>query len=83
MKIDINYSEENDNHAGVYECKITGIIFLFTDESDSGSALVLSVPKVYNGIYYKGNIRMNLSSCTNKEYWTKLNADSVTFNLKD
>ena len=80
MKIDINYSEEKENHVGIYKSKVTGNIYLFPD---SGSMVRCMLIQTGGNMLKLGSIQEANTLCTNKEYWTKLNADSVTFNLKD
>ena len=81
MKIDINYSEEKEvSHIGIYESVITGNIYLFPDDGSKVRCILIKGDCITRktGTFHEAN-----TPCTNKEYWTKLNADSVTFNLKD
>ena len=86
MKIDINYSEEKESHVGIYsltsnmlESDSSLLHVLFTDENDSRVGMVINT---HNTKWNIGEVSLDFISC-NSSYWTKLNADSVTFNLKD
>ena len=81
MKIDINYSEEKEvSHIGVYACIQNGDIYLFPDHTSKTYGMLIQTSGKSRKI---GLIQQSFTPCTNKEYWIKLNADSVTFNLKD
>ena len=86
MKIDINYSEEEVSHAGIYSLNISnlnspsGILHvLFADESNSKAGIVV---KQQDTKWNVGEVGLDFISC-NASCWTKLDADSVIFNLKD
>ena len=86
MKIDINYSEEKESHVGIYsltskmlESDSSLLHVLFPDENDSRAGMVVNTQ---NTKWNVGEVSLDFISC-NSSYWTKLNADSITFNLKD
>lgn len=86
MKIDINYSEEKESHVGIYsltskmlESDSSLLHVLFPDENDSMDGMVVNTQ---NTKWSVGEVSLDFISC-NSSYWTKLNADSITFNLKD
>ena len=86
MKIDINYSEEKESHVGIYSLNTVGLNspsailhILFADESNSKAGIVV---KEQDTKWNVGEVSFDFISC-NSSCWTKLNADSVTFNLKD
>ena len=86
MKIDINYSEEKESHVGIYsltseilESDSSLLHVLFSDENDSRAGMVVNT---HNTKWNIGEVSLDFISC-NSACWTKLNADSVTFNLKD
>lgn len=86
MKIDINYSEEKESHVGAYSLN-SGMLdgefsllhVLFIDENDSKVGIVV---KEQDTKWNVGEVSHDFISC-NSSCWTKLNADSITFNLKD
>ena len=87
MKIDINYSEEKESHVGIYSLNTVGLNspsailhVLFADKSNSKAGIVV---KEQDTKWNVGEIGLDFISCNNSSYWTKLNPDSVTFNLKD
>ena len=86
MKIDINYSEEKESHVGLYSLnssmldgELSLLHVLFIDENDSKVGIVV---KEQDTKWNIGEVGLDFISC-NSPCWTKLNADSITFNLKD